>query len=117
MDLSLSENEERLKQEAHQFMEKEAFKDKLLELEETETGYTPELWDKIAKTEWLGILIPEQYGGSGGSLEESPGGRKTIFSALGTGGISEVSPAAILRLFSTIFLPNSRASRKSASSG
>lgn len=68
MDLSLNEKEEKLKQEARQFMEKEVPKDVLLELEKTESGYTRELWDKIVKTGWLGTLIPAQYGGVGGSL-------------------------------------------------
>ena len=68
MDLSLNENEERLKQEARLFMEREAPKDVLLALEETKTGYTAEIWDKMAKTGWLGTLIPARYGGADGSL-------------------------------------------------
>ena len=68
MDLSLNEREARLKQEARQFMEREAPKDILLELEKTETGCTRDLWGKVVKTGWLGTLIPAQYGGAGGSL-------------------------------------------------
>ena len=32
-------------------------------MEEDERGYTPELWAKIAEQGWLGLIIPEQYGG------------------------------------------------------
>ena len=68
MDLSLNEHEEKLKQEAREFMEKEAPTDVLLELEKIQVGYTPQLWDKIVEKGWLGTLIPAQYGGAGGSL-------------------------------------------------
>lgn len=68
MDLSLNAKEEALKKEARRFMEKEAPKEILLELEKTETGITPELWNKVVQTGWLGTLIPESYGGKGGTL-------------------------------------------------
>ena len=31
---------------------------------EEERGYEPELWKKIAELGWLGLVIPEAYGGS-----------------------------------------------------
>ncbi|SVD30353.1 uncharacterized protein METZ01_LOCUS383207, partial [marine metagenome] len=40
MDLSLTEQQELLKTTARDFMEREASKDTLLELEETESGYS-----------------------------------------------------------------------------
>jgi alkylation response protein AidB-like acyl-CoA dehydrogenase len=34
-------------------------------MEEDERGYTPELWGKVADLGWLGLALPEQYGGLG----------------------------------------------------
>ena len=34
-------------------------RESLLELEETETGYSGELWQKAAEIGWLGMLVPE----------------------------------------------------------
>ena len=81
MDLALSENEERLRQEARLFVRQEAPKDVLLALEETETGYTPELWDKMIKTGWPGAIIPAPYGGVGGPLTSAA----VLFEELGRG--------------------------------
>jgi alkylation response protein AidB-like acyl-CoA dehydrogenase len=33
--------------------------------EDTETGFSPELWQKMAGLGWLGLPFPEQYGGYG----------------------------------------------------
>ena len=37
---------------------------------ENETGFDSKVWEKIAALGWLGIAIPESYGGSGLSLAE-----------------------------------------------
>jgi alkylation response protein AidB-like acyl-CoA dehydrogenase len=34
-------------------------------MEEDEKGYSPELWQKMAQQGWQGLIIPEQYGGTG----------------------------------------------------
>jgi alkylation response protein AidB-like acyl-CoA dehydrogenase len=54
---------------------------------EAETSITPELWREIADLGWLGIAIPEEYGGSGLGLGEvvaivEPMGRKLFSSPL-----------------------------------
>src|SRR6185369_13533027 len=35
------------------------------ELREDETGFSRELWQSMAELGWLGIVVPEQYGGAG----------------------------------------------------
>jgi len=37
-------------------------------LEASEIGYSPEMWKKMADLGWLGLILPEEYGGVGGSL-------------------------------------------------
>ncbi len=41
---------------------------RLRKLKEGEKGYFPELWQKMADLGWLGLILPEKYGGAGGSL-------------------------------------------------
>ena len=67
MDLSFTEEQLILKKSAHDFLAKECPKKMVRELDESETGYSPELWKKMAAMGWMGCLLPEQYGGSGGS--------------------------------------------------
>jgi alkylation response protein AidB-like acyl-CoA dehydrogenase len=65
MDLGLSEEQGLLKNAARGFLEKECPDTFVREMEEDERGYTPEFWQKMAAQGWQGIVIPEQYGGTG----------------------------------------------------
>lgn len=68
MDLALSEEQEMLKKVARDFLKKECPKQLVRELDESETGYSPELWRKMAELGWMGLVFPEKYGGSGRSF-------------------------------------------------
>ncbi|MDY6935516.1 MAG: acyl-CoA dehydrogenase family protein [Spirochaetota bacterium] len=68
MDLGLSEEQEILKRSAREFLAEECPKEKVRELDESDEGYSPELWKKIADLGWLGVVFPEEYGGSNGSF-------------------------------------------------
>ena len=50
------------KNTARDFMDQECRRVVLLDLEETESGYSDELWQKAAEIGWLGMLAPEEYG-------------------------------------------------------
>ena len=63
MDLSLSEEQEMLRKMARDFFQKECPKDMIREMEEDETGYSPDLWKKMADLGWMGLPIPQEYGG------------------------------------------------------
>jgi alkylation response protein AidB-like acyl-CoA dehydrogenase len=63
MDLGLNEAQQMLKNSAQEFLQSECSKDYVREMEEDEKGYTPELWQKLAEQGWLGLIIPEKYGG------------------------------------------------------
>ena len=64
MDLALSEEQEMLKKVARDFLKKECPKQLVRELDESEAGYSPELWRKMAELGWMGLVFPEKYGGS-----------------------------------------------------
>ena len=63
MDLGLTEAQELLKTTAANFIQQEYPKETLIALETTPTGMTPELFRKVAELGWLGIVIPDTYGG------------------------------------------------------
>ena len=65
MDLGLDEQQEMLKNFARDFLEKECLESLVREMEEDEKGYSPELWQKMAQQGWMGLIIPENYGGTG----------------------------------------------------
>src|ERR1700676_1441262 len=71
MDLSLNEHQRMLEQSIRSFMERRAPRSKIVALQRTELGYEPETWKMIAELGWLGLLIPEQYGGGGASLTDA----------------------------------------------
>ena len=65
MDLGLTEEQEILKNTARDFLEKEVPEEYVRRMEEDETGYSPEVWRKMAEQGWQGIIIPEDQGGVG----------------------------------------------------
>lgn len=83
MDLGLTEAQEILKTTAANFIQQEYPKETLIELENTPTGITPELFRKVAELGWLGILIPEAFGGEGRSLTDTA----VLFEELGRGPV------------------------------
>ena len=68
MDLGLNEEQEMLKTSARDFLAKECPKKLVRELDDSDEGYSPELWRKVAGLGWMGLIFPEEYGGSGGGL-------------------------------------------------
>jgi alkylation response protein AidB-like acyl-CoA dehydrogenase len=64
VDFGFSEEQEMLRQSARNLLEKECPSTLVRRLMEEERGYEPELWKKIAELGWLGLVIPEAYGGA-----------------------------------------------------
>jgi alkylation response protein AidB-like acyl-CoA dehydrogenase len=65
MDLGLTEAQQMLKSSASSFLEVECTEAYVRAMEEDERGFTLELWQKLAAQGWLGLTIPEEYGGAG----------------------------------------------------
>jgi alkylation response protein AidB-like acyl-CoA dehydrogenase len=68
MDFDLSEEQKILKKAARDFLVNECPKEVVRSLDESEAGYSPELWKKMAELGWMGLIFPEAYGGSGFSF-------------------------------------------------
>ena len=64
MDFELGEEQVMLKTSARDFLENECPKNLVRDMIEDEPGYSPELWKKMAKLGWQGLVFPEEYGGS-----------------------------------------------------
>lgn len=68
MDLNFSESQEILRKSARDFLEAECPPSLVKEMESDPRGYPDKLWKGLADMGWPGILVPEAYGGHGGSL-------------------------------------------------
>ena len=71
MDLSLTESQEMLKTATRELVEREFTKESLIELDSSDTSFSSEGWNKIQKSGWAGMLIPERYGGAGSSFSDA----------------------------------------------
>lgn len=68
MDYDLNKDQELIKKSAKEFLTKESSSEFVREMENDPKGITDKLWNKMAELGWLGILIPEAYGGLGGNF-------------------------------------------------
>lgn len=70
MDLSFSEQQNMLKTMATDFLQRELPKERVLEIDESPTGFAPDLWRQMADLGWAGMVIPEEFGGTGNSFTD-----------------------------------------------
>ena len=68
MDISLSEEQELLQGSARDFLQAECPLRLVRAMEEDERGYDPQLWKQMGELGWVGLVFPEAYGGSEGSM-------------------------------------------------
>ena len=68
MNLDLSEEQEMLRKLARDFLKEECPTSHVREMEQDEKGYSPALWHRMAELGWMGLVFPEEYGGTGGNF-------------------------------------------------
>jgi len=68
VEFSYTADQKLIKETAREFLMKECSSDLVREMENHDKGFPPELWHKIAGLGWLGLLLPEEYGGFGPSF-------------------------------------------------
>lgn len=65
MDFAFSEQQDLLRTSARQFLERECPPDMVRRWSDDPQGYSPDLWQTMAAFGWMGLVLPETYGGSG----------------------------------------------------
>jgi alkylation response protein AidB-like acyl-CoA dehydrogenase len=66
MDFRFTEEQESLQSTAREFLANECPMALVREISESEPrGWRPSVWEKMAGLGWMGLLIPEEYGGAG----------------------------------------------------
>ena len=65
MDVIPNEEEQMVKNLAREFLEAECPPSLARNMEKDDLGYPPDLWKKMADLGWLGMALPEEYGGQG----------------------------------------------------
>ncbi len=68
MRLSLTEEQEMLRKTARDFLTDKCTQAFVRQMEESQTGYSEDLWRQMADLGWLGLAFPEEYGGGGMSF-------------------------------------------------
>lgn len=68
MDFSLSEEQTAFRDVVRRWVDAEAPKDLMRQLEADEENYPLPLWDKLKEQGFFGIGVPEEYGGLGGDV-------------------------------------------------
>jgi alkylation response protein AidB-like acyl-CoA dehydrogenase len=68
MDISLSEEQELLQGSARDFLQQECPIRLVRAMEDDEQGYDLSLWKQMADLGWLGLVLPEEHGGAGGTM-------------------------------------------------
>src|SRR5262245_42342483 len=65
MDFGFNEEQELLRSTARKFLENECSSEFVRQRMGEPAGVTDEFWAKVAEQGWLGLVYPEEYGGSG----------------------------------------------------
>ncbi|MBM3118025.1 MAG: acyl-CoA dehydrogenase [Chloroflexi bacterium] len=64
MDFGFTEEQEMLRTMARDFLANECPKSKVRELDKDEKGYDPKMWRSMAELGWMGLVLPEEHGGT-----------------------------------------------------
>jgi len=70
VELDFTEEQEMLRQMVRGVCATASDLDAVRAMEDDPTGYDPELWNQLAELDLLGLLLPEEYGGSGMTMME-----------------------------------------------
>jgi hypothetical protein len=65
MDFGFSEEQELLRAEVRKFLDQNCPLEEVRKLAETPSGFSRPLWDRMAELGWVGLALPEAYGGGG----------------------------------------------------
>jgi alkylation response protein AidB-like acyl-CoA dehydrogenase len=70
LDLEFDQEQELLRQTVRDVLQRHSPLEVVRAMEDDPVGYPPELWSQLGQLDLIGLLLPEEYGGSGMSLIE-----------------------------------------------
>ena len=70
MDLNLTEEQIMLRDSAKEFLAIECPRSLVRDMEYSESGHDKDLWEKMADLGWMGLVLPEDYGGIGMTFQD-----------------------------------------------
>jgi alkylation response protein AidB-like acyl-CoA dehydrogenase len=70
LDLEFDQEQELLRQTVREVLQRHCGLDVVRSMEDDRVGYPPELWSQLGQLDLTGLLLPQEYGGSGMSLIE-----------------------------------------------
>jgi alkylation response protein AidB-like acyl-CoA dehydrogenase len=98
LDFALSPEQEHLRDAARELLARECPSDRVRKIMASESGHDPELQRVFAEAGWLGILVPEAFGGAGLALLDAALLLGELGRALAPGPFLASSVAAVLAL-------------------
>ena len=110
MDLVLNEEQEMLARSAREFVAGRSSLRRIRELRDRNDadGFSRELWREMAALGWLGIVIPEEFGGAGlGYMDQM-----TVLEEMGRGLMPEPFVSTVLLGTTALLLGGSAAQKK-----
>src|SRR5262245_62099840 len=111
MALALTEEQELLQRTAREFVQgKSSFKRiRALRDDAGGAGFSPDLWSEMARLGWLGIVVPEEYGGAGLGWTDL----MVVLEELGRGLMPEPTVGTVLLGTTALLLGGSAAQHRS----
>jgi len=92
MNFDLTEEQQMIVDQVAKFVANESPVERFRKLRETEQGWEPSMWAKMAEQGWLAISLPEEQGGFGGSFVDTA----LILERLGRGLVPEPYIASVV---------------------
>jgi alkylation response protein AidB-like acyl-CoA dehydrogenase len=93
MNFDLSEEQQILVDSVQRFVQNDSGTERFRKLRETERGWEPAMWERMAEYGWLGVVYPEEQGGFGGRFVDLA----LILEQLGRGLVPEpIIPSVVL---------------------
>ncbi|MCC6535680.1 MAG: acyl-CoA/acyl-ACP dehydrogenase [Burkholderiales bacterium] len=83
MDLGLDQTQQLIQESARDFVRGACSRDTLVNLDRNPAAIADTLWPKLVELGWMGMAIPEAYGGTGNSLTDVA----VLYEELGTGPV------------------------------
>lgn len=109
MNFDLTEEQQMIVDQVAKFVAHESPVERFRKLRETEQGWEPSMWAKMAEQGWLAIALPEEQGGFGGSFVDVA----LILEQLGRGLVPEPYVASVVLAGSLLSELGSEAQRDS----